>query len=225
MGWPLGITGEKHIVETPGNWLASPDTGNQPDGGLGDIALYKLNDQQIPKLGAKEFVRLSDLGTRLDVTRGSFTFLGFPVMWSQEPSSQGESLGLRLFHYSANAGQRTSRLANFDPDVHFLVDADEHTLVNRHGEATSLRTRTGIRVNLVDGVAGISGSGVWRIGRPGIHPQRWRQEDARLVGVTTGVYRDAQVIKATKWVFVMKLIHLGYPEVRPALALHVRQPS
>ena len=51
-------------------------------------------------------------------------------------------------------------------------------------------------------------------------PEHWRQDDAKVVGVVTGVYDNAQVIKATKWVFVAKLIQEVFPEVRSALALH-----
>jgi len=217
--WPLGITGATHIVETPGNWLGSPQTGNQPDRGLGDIAVYKLSDGQVAELGEKEFVRLPDLGLRAELTGGSFSFLGFPVMWSEQTSTPQEPLGLGLFRYSTIAAQDTGRLVHFDPDVHFLLGAEENTLVNQDGQSTSLRTRNGTRVNLVDGVGGISGSGVWRIGQVGAKPEMWRQEQARLVGIVTGVYPAAQFIKATKWVFVMKLIHEGFPEVRPALKL------
>src|SRR5438309_10947885 len=60
MGWSLGITGETHIVETSGDWLGSPETGRQPDRGLGDIAVYKLSADEVSGLGAKQFVRLAD---------------------------------------------------------------------------------------------------------------------------------------------------------------------
>jgi hypothetical protein len=219
-GWPLGITGDKHIVETPGHWAGSPESGRQPDQGLGDVAVYKLNADQVSSLGSKEFVRLTDLGLLADVSRGFFTFLGFPVMWSDQPSMQEQPLGLGLFRYATSAAKNTGRLSDFDPEVHFLLDADDRALVNQDGEATSLRSRNGFRVNLVDGVAGISGSGIWRIGKPDTNPDHWRREDARVVGVATGVYPDARVIKATRWVFVMKLIHEAFPEVRRALELH-----
>ena len=78
-------------------------------------------------------------------------------------------------------------------------------------------------MRLVQGVAGISGSGVWRIGKSGVSPEHWRQEDAKVVGVVTGVYDSAQVIKATKWIFVNKLIFEVFPEVQSALALRTPQ--
>jgi hypothetical protein len=78
-------------------------------------------------------------------------------------------------------------------------------------------------VNLVRGVGGISGSGVWRLGKPGSAPELWRKEDAKVVGVATGVYDDAQVIKVTRWLFVNKLIYEAFPEVRSALALQTPQ--
>lgn len=223
-GWPIGITGETHIVETPGDWAGSPETGRQPDRGLGDLAVYKLSEEQVSRLGSKEFVRLADLGLHADLSRGFFSFLGFPVMWSDR-ATQDEALGLGLFRYSTTAGTDTGQLLDYDPEVHFLLDAQDNSLVNQEGEETSLRTRTGHRVHLVRGVAGISGSGVWRIGRPGVSPEHWRQDDAKVVGVVTGAYDNAQVIKATKWVFVTKLIHEVYPEVRPALALHTPHRS
>lgn len=217
--WPIGITGETHIVETPGDWAGSPETGRQPDLGLGDLAIYKLSDEQVSGLGSKEFVRLADLGLHAELGRGFFCFLGFPVMWSDRPT-EDEPLGLGLFRYSTTAGRDTGQLLDYDSKVHFLLDAEDNSLVDQHGEGTSLRTRTGHRVNLVRGVAGVSGGGVWRIGQPGLSPEHWRQEDAKVVGVVTGVYNDAQVIKATKWVFVTKLIYEVFPEIRRALDLH-----
>jgi hypothetical protein len=217
-GWAIGITGETNIVDTPGNWAGSPETVPQPDRGLGDLAIYRLNEDQIALLGAKEFVRLTDLALHADLSRGFFRFLGFPVIWADQPSKD-EPLGLGLFRYSTTAGKNPGRLLDYDPNVHFLLEAQDDSLVNRDGEETSLRTRTGHRVPLVEGAPGISGSGIWRIGEPSVNPEHWRQDDAKVVGVVTGVYKNAQVIKATKWVFVTKLIYEVFPEVRPALDL------
>jgi hypothetical protein len=222
--WPIGITGETEIVETPGEWAGSPETGSQPDRGLGDIAIYRLNEEQISNLGSREFVRLTDLGLHADLSGAFFRFLGFPVMWANRPT-EAEPLRLGLFRYSTTAGKDTGHLLDYDPAVHFLLEAQDHSLVNRDGEEISLRSHTGHRVPLVQGVAGISGSCVWRIGRPGVSPEHWGQDDARVVGVVTGVYDKAQVIKATKWVFVTKLIYEVFPEVRPALDLQTLQRS
>lgn len=224
-GWHLGITGDTHIVETAGDWLGSPQTGEQPDRRLGDIAVYKLSGAQVAELGGREFVRLTDLGLRAETSRGFFTFLGFPVMWSDQTSDLQQPLGLGFLRYSTTAAVNPGTVSDFHPDVHFLLDAEDDSLVNQDGQPTSLRTRYGTRVNLVDGVDGISGSGVWRVGQPGDSPEHWRPDQSKLVGVATGVYPEAEVIKVTKWVFVMRLIHEGFPELRPALKLLTLQGS
>lgn len=219
IGWGIGITGEKEIVQLPGDWLCSPQTGSQPDRGLGDIAVYKLTEAQVTDLGQREFVRVADLGLHADVTKGFFLLLGFPAMLSDSAHGPGEIVGLGAFRFATTASQVGNSLEDFDKNVHFLLDAKDDALVNMLGMRTTLRARHGVPVKLVDGVPGISGCGVWRIGRPRTAPESWTQDDARLVGVATAVYGKSEVIKVTRWKFVTKLIDAGFPDLRPSLKL------
>src|SRR5688572_13614834 len=45
--------------------------------------------------------------------------------------------------------------------------------------------------------------------------------DASLgIGVETGVYEDRQLVKATRWGAVMRLIYSAFPDLRPSIDLY-----
>lgn len=218
-GWGLAITGAKEIVPLPGDWLCSPQIGDQPDRRVGDLALYALSDDQMSGLKGRGFVRLSNTALQADVSHGFFLLLGFPVMFCDPSTNDTQKVSLGTFRFATTAARGAQHLDDFHDDVHFLLDAKDETLVSAQGEPTSLRGRLGVRVRLVDGVPGISGCSVWRIGKPKTSPGRWTQDDAVVVGVVTGVYPNNEVIKVTRWKFVTKLIHACFPELRQSLEL------
>jgi hypothetical protein len=49
--------------------------------------------------------------------------------------------------------------------------------------------------------------------------ERWGDRQARAVGIETGIYQAAGVIKVFRWTIVTTLIQRAFSDLRPALAI------
>lgn len=216
----LAVTGDAgKIVETPSHWLCSPMDSAEPDKGLGDVAVYALTESQTQELEGKEFVRLGDVGLESDLNKGLFRLVGYPQMFCEPSSDETQKVLLGSLTFATTVHRGKPRITDYDPDVHFLLDAIDQNLVDRQGQKASLHGRQQAVVKLTDGLPGISGCGVWRIGNSRTALEEWKQEDAALVGVAISTYSESEVIKVTRWKFVGKLIYAGFPDMRGPLKL------
>jgi hypothetical protein len=204
-----------HTISLGGRWISSEDKA------LDDIAVFPLGDTELISLGEVDFARAGHYERRTEDVPGLFVQLGFPRIRSNSTSLPTELMNLTLQRIRGVAYNRaTEGLNNFDRQRHFLIDASEAHMRDDSHNPTSMRTLSGYRVPAVDGIPGMSGGGIWRLGNPNLPLMSWRPDHARLVGVQTSVYKDAAAIKVTKWSRVMELLAGAFPDLRNALVLH-----
>lgn len=213
----LGISGasDKKFVATPSNWIVTREAnGSDPL----DIALCRLNPEQVERLEHRKFVRMVDISLDEDQSSGYFIVCGFPAIWSSASSTINEVVSLSMLQYGA-AGAATNQAAldNYNPEVHFLIDANPKNVLDSNGARVSFRTRTGYPASMPADLRGVSGCSVWRVGRLHLAERKWFTESPSLVGVETGVYERRSLIKATRWKAVIALLSDAYPALVPAL--------
>jgi hypothetical protein len=216
-GWGVAISGDNSkFVAVGGDWLTSPRSGPQPDGGLGDFAIYPLAIEQVAELQDREFANRSDVSAENEV-RGFIRLLGFPQLLCEPSENEIQKVHLGAFSFSSAVHKGKLTLEDFDQSVHFLIDAPDSGLIDGDGKEVRLRSRNGRGVHLTKNLRGISGCGVWRIGKVGVSPEKWSPDDAALVGIAIATYTESEVIKVTRWRYIQLLIYEVFRDLRPAL--------
>jgi hypothetical protein len=212
----VGIGGgsEGYFVAAIGNWIVPRDDRF-------DIAIYLLDQSQCERLGTCTFLRIADVSFDSDLSRGFFVVSGFPSIWSTVSTAEHESMQLRLLQYSTCAyGGDSTGLGDYDSRYHLLLDARPEHLFDASGATMRLRMPTGHPARMPGDLSGISGCGVWMIGDLRVSCQSWRADQARLVGVETGVFHDRAAIKATRWNAVTTLLYSAFTDLGPTLKLY-----
>ena len=202
---------------TARNWLVTTASGDDHH----DVAVYKLDDRELGRLGAVDFVRIADVCFDRDLSAAYFVVCGFPGMWSTTSHSAGSDMKSRLLQYGTYPFKgNVGGLGGFDPERHILLDGTPGDLLDHTGEPTRFQTRSGHPASMPGDLAGISGCSVWRIGDFRTPVPEWRVNDARIVGVQTGVFKSAGAIKVTRWNSVTTLLHKAYSDLRPAIEMY-----
>ncbi|HEY3789752.1 MAG TPA: hypothetical protein VGL71_12900, partial [Urbifossiella sp.] len=70
-------------------------------------------------------------------------------------------------------------------------------------------------------IKGMSGSSIWQVCYEGLSSKHWTIHDAVIVAVQTGIYREGEIVKGTRWWVVEKLIRHHYSELNGPLSLVV----
>jgi hypothetical protein len=217
----LGISsGTGFFVAVPGQWICSSDGQYGTYEDPFDIAIYKLPQDAVAKMGNKTFLHFDDIDFDSQSPTAVYTLFGFPGIWSRRSSSESDNLQLKPFQFTTFAYDRkTETLPEYQERFHLLLDAQLRYSSILDGSPAQFQDLTGKDVTFPRGLRGISGCSVWRIGDLNVAIENWGQERSRIVAVQTGVYNSAQVIKATRWVAVSTLLHEAFPELRPAMQL------
>jgi hypothetical protein len=198
-------------------WILS---GGVQDSDEHDIALYRLTSEEAGRLEGAQFVRIGDVNFDVDLSGSFFVISGFPSMWSQEPSSANVSMSSKLLVYGTTLYEKEAvAFENFDSERHFLLAAPREEMYDDAGDLKSFRTRFGHPADFPDGLRGISGCAVWRLGPTGVTPDKWGEPG--LVGVENAIYNKRQAIRATRWNSVTTLLHAAFPDVRPVLQFYM----
>ena len=113
----------------------------------------------------------------------------------------------------------TTALEGYNEKLHILLDARDEELYGQDGSEQTLRVAHGVRVPFASALEGISGSAVWRLGRPHLKVEQWTAAENRVVGVQTSVYPQRGVIRVTRWGAVNGLIVSVFPDVKPAIEM------
>jgi hypothetical protein len=210
IGTASGVT-----MDVGGEWRSSVKDSAE------DIAVYRLSAAQVGRLAENEFVLAGRYRLNSKSDAGFYVIFGFPQIASQ--GAQAEHARAMLTHLrlrtAAYAGSHIG-LNGYDANLHVLLDADETGLKDDEHSETSMRTLNGVRVPLVEGLRGISGGGVWRLGERGLPVAAWTADHARIVGVETAVYQNSRAIRVTRWACVMERIASAFPDLRSAMRLH-----
>jgi hypothetical protein len=221
----LGITGamDGNFIATAGTWILSGNTDKElPD--ENDIALYEFSPEQKTRFPDDAFIRVADVAFPADLSHAYFIVCGFPSIWSTSLSPSDTTLLSKMLQYGTFAKQgSTSGLDGYNPGRHFLLEASHEMLLDKNGNGTSFRTRSGHSVQMPNALAGVSGCSVWMVGDLRDPIDEWSMKAARLVGIETGIYEKNQAIKATRWNGVTTLLHAAFPQIRSVLEMYAKQ--
>lgn len=216
----IGITGgDGCLISAHGNWIAS--TPKQPDSADPfDIAVFRLPDTAIQRLSGKRFFRASEIDFSEQSKTAVFAVFGFPGRWALPIRGPEEELELKAFEYIACASNRPpADLIGYDPRYHLLIDAQFSNLTDQSGSETAFTDRAGDEVPFTKSLHGVSGSSVWLVGDLGVPKNHWDRIVPKVVAVETAVYKEAGVIRATRFVAVTTLIHDAFPDLRSSIAV------
>jgi hypothetical protein len=198
-------------------WALTSDSGASEHH---DVALYRLDERELGRLGAVEFVRIADVCFERDLAAAYFVVCGFPGMWSTASNPDGH-MKSRLLQYGTYPFKgTTSGLGGFDPERHILLEGTPGDLLDHNGEPTRFQTRSGHPASMPGDLSGISGCSVWRIGDFRTPVSEWNINGAQIVGVQTGVFKSAGAIKATRWNSVTTLLHSACPDLRATINMY-----
>jgi len=221
LGKTLGISSATgFFVAVPGQWICSSDGQYGMDKDPFDIAIHKLPQDAIGKIGNKTFLRFDDIDFDSQSPTTVYTLFGFPGIWSRPSCSESDKLQLKPFQFTTFAYDRkTDTLHEYQERFHLLLDAQLRYSSILDGSPAQFQDLNGNDALFPRDLGGISGCSVWRIGDLNVPIENWGQERSRIVAVQTGVYNSAQVIKSTRWVAVSTLIHEAFPELRTTMQL------
>ena len=105
----------------------------------------------------------------------------------------------------------TSMFSGYDANKHVLVEVPKDRSTDPQDAEQELP----------HSLNGISGSSVWQAYREGSSGRDWTLDDAMIVAVQTGTFRNGTVIKGTRWWIVDVIIREKYPSLGAALSLAI----
>lgn len=220
----LGIapTQAGELIALTGDWILSASDKAGYD--KYDVGLYRLRDNEQERLNGCEFVHLSDINFTADLSNGYFVLCGFPSVWSINSDSSANDMVLRPILYGAwtHSGS-TAGFKDVDLEHHFLLQASPEVLIDHEGRSAKMRTRSNHWVGMPGGLRGISGCSVWMIGDLTHPPERWNRQEARIVGIETGVFEgQTPAIKVTRWRAALSLLYSAFPMLQPSIESHLK---
>ena len=216
LGSALGVAGGGgDIIHMPGPWTCSHAKL--------DLGFCRLSTEQAEHFADKIFIRLSNVEFTAKLSDGIFFAFGFLKLLSEDAQKEHERVGLGALRLGAMlANVDTTGLADYVPEVHFLLNTPDAQLVGPDGGEISLRDKWDRRVLFVDGIQGASGSAVWRLCNPEAVIRAPHTADWRVAGVLTGNYgRPRELVKVTRWSAVLGFMASACPDLRDALSLVV----
>jgi hypothetical protein len=175
-----------------------------------DVAIFKLPSEVVKSLTNRKFlsVHRTDRENRR-IIPGYYSVFGYPERWS-DPDLNALKLKLcPIAILSELYTGETSALQNYDPRCHLLLKSSPDRNGNLVGQSPAPP----------DNLGGISGCPIWQLYYEGLPSKLWTPNDAVVVGVQTGVYRNGTIIKGTRWWVVEAIIRHAYPELLGSLDL------
>lgn len=191
---PVPLTGTAHRVDDPF-----------------DIGVIELDESSVSALVGRRFLRHTDVALRPEPGGGAWV-VGFPQEYIRDVPARGRGFAPLSLATTILVGDDVA-IENFDPECHFLLNADPSGLVQEvEGSPASLPRF----------YYGISGCAVWQVWWPSVDhwPTEWRTKKVKIVGVQTSSYRKPPVLKATYWGHVARLIYQQWPDLRGVLEMH-----
>jgi len=186
---------------------------------LFDIAVLSLSDAVVDKLGDYSFTGLHNVSLHETVAKGVFCLHGYPAVLSPGGDDANIDLALRPFEFKTYGYEGpTAAFPRYEPSLHLLLSAKDSDCTEFNGEPFKFRTWGGPGARWLD-FEGLSGCAVWAIGSTSKAPEEWKRDDAKIVAVETGVFRQAEAIKTTRWIGVISILCKAFPELKPAISL------
>jgi hypothetical protein len=224
-GMTLGVSsGDKqNFTATTSDWMLTTSSEGHASDDKFDVAVYRLSAPELQRFVGVSFIRIADVSFERDLASGYFVVCGHPGIWSTTPGASETLMKSGLLQYGTYAfSGSTSALDGYHPEQHFLLEATRSTMLDPTGKPVVFRTRSGHHANMPNDLAGVSGSSVWMIGDLRLAVGTWAKNNARIVGIQTGVYPSRGAIKFTRWSAVTTLIHSAFPDLRSTIAMYSR---
>jgi hypothetical protein len=175
-----------------------------------DVAIVRLPQETVKELQGCRFLRLSEVSPRPRVPGRCWVF-GYPLEVVQDSPENSRFVFNHLF-LSAPVCEPPPALDNYDPHLHFLLDAARDDIWQPDGTPATLPHR----------LNGISGCSIWQTEWPkGGSADSWDPQSTRVVGVQTSYYRESSLVKATPWGVVAHILYEARPDLRPAIELNL----
>jgi len=176
-----------------------------------DIAIHKLSERAVEMLRCNHFLCLEDTEDDAQSPTAVYAMFGYPHCWAKPSNSQSEPITVKPFEfYTFRYEHANPAIVNFDHRYHLLLNGELSKTTNQDGSPVAF-------CDLSTSLKGMSGCCVWRIGDYRNQLELWHNERPRIVGVENAVYKNPGIIKATRWLFVYKLIAFAYPELETTM--------
>jgi len=183
-----------------------------------DIAIYKLNSEEIGRLKSSRFLRQSDVANVLE--NGICTVFGYPSALADKPRNN-EPLNVKGLTFTVPIYTGTTDgFDNFDNKYSFLLDASWSSS-GVDGRSLQMSDLSDRAANTLRDLKGLSGGPVWMVGTSGTNPATWGRDLPKLVGLQVGVYPERDLVRATRWSVVLGFLKRRYPELSQALELAI----
>lgn len=175
-----------------------------------DVSVWELAPQVVSKLPNRNFLTIHQADRAdLRVTRGWYYVHGYPNCWS-DPRPEEQKTTVKAFTYGTVPYQgETSTFKGYNPNIHVLLTAPEEGNVDSQGVETEMPAS----------LHGISGCSIWQAYYEGLSSRSWTVDDAVVVAVQTGVYRNGTVVRGTRWWIIEKILSKNYPDLEGPLSL------
>jgi len=176
-----------------------------------DVAVWELPPDVVNAIRNRTFLTVhhADRENRRP-SRGWYCALGFPSFFA---STDLENNKLRVNHpftFGAEAYQGdTNDLPGYDPRFHILLHTPPEDVRWAVEGPPPIPTR----------FDGLSGCSIWQAYYEGLLSKHWTTDDAVVVAVQTGVYKNGTIVKGTRWWVVDRIIRECYPELAGPLSL------
>jgi len=175
-----------------------------------DVAIWELPQDVVDGLPNRSFLTVhhADREGRRQ-SQGGYCVHGFPVAFSSVDLGN-ELVKANPFTFWAGTYQAdTSNFTNYDPKIHILLHTPREG-VHWAGEGPP---------PIPDTLHGMSGCSIWQAYYEGLSVKHWTPNDAVVVAVQTGVYKNGTIVKGTRWWVVDRIIRECYPELAGPLSL------
>jgi len=175
-----------------------------------DVAVMEMQadlaEQLLPR---RTFLRMTDVDLACETPKGFYVIVGYPNSPEYNRVNNAErSVVTNPFFYGA---------LPFDghPDAELGYDPATHILLKHVREGLD----SGQQAQYAPRMAGMSGSGIWRLARfDRGHVREWSPDHRRLVAIETSCKHDS-FVKGTWIVHVLNLIAENFPDCRTAMQL------
>ncbi len=178
-----------------------------------DVAIWELPLDVVDALPNRTFITVhhADRENRRP-PRGWCCVLGFPESFASADLEKNKLTVNPPFTFGAETYEgATNSLGDYDPRLHILL----------HTPPEGARCEVDGPPPIPTRLNGMSGCSIWQAYYEGLLSKHWTPDDAVVVAVQTGVYKNGTIVKGTRWWVVDQIIRKCYPELAGPLSLVV----
>ena len=179
------------------------------DEGPCDVAVIRLTEEIVRRLGRKKFLPLTrvDASDEVRESGAEYLVLGFPSEW-REYDGSGRMMDATFLPFGTTPYiGPVEHLNEYEPSVNFAIHYPKDDVWDNFGKPASLPHPVGI-----------SGSGIWRMRAATQDVTAFSVENIRLVGIEHHLYPGPRLLTGTKMRYVLDLIYIQNEHLRKVVA-------